>query len=169
MLVTMRTQISGTRDGERWPPPGETIEVPDPEGFDLIRADLAEQAERAAPGQLPGRPPVSAEAAEHSEAAQSEAEAAAAHAEVASQEAAEAAEAARAPAGDGADTGQGEPSETAAAEPDVAAAETPAAAPGPSAPKQAWIDYAVNVQGADVHAASSMTKADLMSRYGGRL
>lgn len=169
MRVRMHTQISGTRDGERWPPAWETIEVPDAEGYDLINAGLAEQADEAEPGQLPGRPPASAEAAEHSETAQAEAEAAAEHAEVASQEAAEAAEAARAPAGDGADTGQGEPAETPPAEPPVAADDTPAAAPGPSAPKQAWIDYAVNAHGADVHAASSMTKADLMSRYGGRL
>lgn len=44
----------------------------------------------------------------------------------------------------------------------------PAVRPAPSAPKQAWIDYAVT-QGADVHEASAMTKVDLMSRYGGRL
>jgi hypothetical protein len=41
-------------------------------------------------------------------------------------------------------------------------------APAPSAAKQEWVDYAVS-QGADVHAAGNMSKADLMSRYGGRL
>lgn len=40
--------------------------------------------------------------------------------------------------------------------------------PSPGSPKQEWVDYAVS-QGADVHAAGGMTKADLMSRYGGRL
>jgi hypothetical protein len=73
------------------------------------------------------------------------------------------------------------PAETVAAEPAVAVAavqaspagpepvtETVAQAPPPSAPKKAWIDYAVT-QGADVHAASAMSKIDLMSRYGGRL
>lgn len=43
-----------------------------------------------------------------------------------------------------------------------------AATPSPGDPKQAWIDYAV-ASGADVHEAGAMTKADLMSRYGGRL
>ncbi len=42
-------------------------------------------------------------------------------------------------------------------------------APAPSSPKQDWIDYAVREHGLDVHAAGAMTKADLMSRYGGRL
>lgn len=42
-------------------------------------------------------------------------------------------------------------------------------APPPSATKQEWVDYAVSKRGADVHEASAMTKADLMSRYGGRL
>lgn len=160
MLVTMRTQISGTRDGERWPPPGEDIDVPDAEGWDLIRAELADQAAQAEPGQLPGRPPAPEPAPEAT---------APPGTEVAVPEAPAAAEDGEPGTGDSADTGQGEPAETAAAEPDVAAADTPAAAPGPSAPKQAWIDYAVNVHGADVHAASQMTKADLMSRYGGRL
>lgn len=40
--------------------------------------------------------------------------------------------------------------------------------PRPADPKQAWIDYAVT-QGASVDEATSMTKIDLMSRYGGRL
>lgn len=44
-----------------------------------------------------------------------------------------------------------------------------AGAPAPSAPKQDWIDFAVQVHGADVHEVTGMTKADLMSRYGGRL
>lgn len=40
--------------------------------------------------------------------------------------------------------------------------------PRPADPKQAWIDYAVS-QGADEGEAASMTKIDLMSRYGGRI
>lgn len=43
-------------------------------------------------------------------------------------------------------------------------AETPA----PGDPKQAWVDYAV-ASGAGPDEAAAMTKADLMSRYGGRL
>lgn len=41
-------------------------------------------------------------------------------------------------------------------------------APVPAAPKQAWIDWAIT-QGATEDGANGMTKADLMSRYGGRL
>lgn len=44
----------------------------------------------------------------------------------------------------------------------------PPAVPAPSEPKQAWIDYAVAC-GAEQDKAAAMTKADLMSRYGGRL
>ncbi len=36
MIVTMRRQISGTRDGVDWPAPGETIDVPDDEAAQLI-------------------------------------------------------------------------------------------------------------------------------------
>lgn len=42
-------------------------------------------------------------------------------------------------------------------------------APAPSATKQEWVDYAVRERGMDVHEAGAMTKADLMSRFGGRL
>jgi hypothetical protein len=42
-------------------------------------------------------------------------------------------------------------------------------APAPSATKQEWADYAVREHGMDVHEAGAMTKADLMSRFGGRL
>jgi len=44
----------------------------------------------------------------------------------------------------------------------------PPAAPGPADPKAEWIDYAVS-RGADPDMAGRMTKADLMSKYGGRL
>lgn len=40
--------------------------------------------------------------------------------------------------------------------------------PSPADPKQAWVDYAI-AQGLDWDTASRMTKADLQSRYGGRL
>jgi hypothetical protein len=148
MLVRMRTQISGTRDGEAWPPVWGKIDLPDAEAWDMIRAELAEQADEAEPGQLPGRPPAQ---------------------EVAAPAVPDAAEDGEPGEGDGADTGQGEPAETPEPEPAAAGTGTPAAAPGPSAPKQAWIDYAVNVHGADQATAAAMTKADLMSRYGGRL
>jgi hypothetical protein len=40
--------------------------------------------------------------------------------------------------------------------------------PKPADPKQDWIDYAVS-QGMGADQAAAMTKADLMSRFGGRL
>ena len=46
--------------------------------------------------------------------------------------------------------------------------EPPPLAPAPHQNKQAWIDWAIS-QGADPDTAHNMTKADLMSRYGGRL
>jgi hypothetical protein len=42
MLVTMRRQISGTRDGVDWPAPGGTIDVPDDEAATLIQLGHAE-------------------------------------------------------------------------------------------------------------------------------
>jgi len=42
MIVTMRRQISGTRDGVDWPAPGETIDVPDDEAAGLIALGHAE-------------------------------------------------------------------------------------------------------------------------------
>lgn len=44
MLVRMNRQITGYRNGEEWPAPGGTIEVPDHEGADLVRAGLATAA-----------------------------------------------------------------------------------------------------------------------------
>jgi hypothetical protein len=40
--------------------------------------------------------------------------------------------------------------------------------PRPSDPKQDWVDYAV-ICGLDADKAAAMSKADLMSRFGGRL
>lgn len=36
MMITMRRQISGTRDGVDWPAPGESIDLPDDEAAQLI-------------------------------------------------------------------------------------------------------------------------------------
>lgn len=44
MRVEMLTQISGTRNGEEWPAPGATIEVPAHEGDSLILAGYAKEA-----------------------------------------------------------------------------------------------------------------------------
>lgn len=44
MLVEMKIQIQGARNGEVWPPPGGTIDVPDHEAADLIAAGYAKEA-----------------------------------------------------------------------------------------------------------------------------
>ena len=177
MLVRMLTHISGGRNGVPWPPAGETIEVPDDEGASLIRAEvavasgkdakaimdsLAEQPTAGHPSKLDARPP-----------SQIEGEKLAAEA-AAEQGDPPAVAAIEEPSGElpslaRDEAGQDEAGGAGNAARDAAESSSVAEAPGPSAPKQAWIDYAVQVHGADVHAAGSMTKADLMSRYGGRL
>lgn len=41
MRVRMLVTMSGTRDGKPWPTRGNTIDVPDEEGADLCRNNLA--------------------------------------------------------------------------------------------------------------------------------
>jgi len=151
--VRMLVGVSGYRhDDRKWPPAGETIDVPGWEADDLIRggnaiAVPAGSAPDPEPGVTESRPP-----------SQIEGEALAAEAE---------AGAAQADSEDG--TGAGDSSGSGDEDPDDGKPEGRPSAPAPSAPKQDWIDFAVQVHGADVHAATGMTKADLMSRYGGRL
>jgi hypothetical protein len=48
--VRMKTQITGTRNGVRWPAAGGEVTLPDNEGADLCAQGLAEPvAERARP------------------------------------------------------------------------------------------------------------------------
>lgn len=49
MLVRMLTSFTGNRNGEPWPLPGGTIDVPDHEAADLIRNRYAEPADGSAP------------------------------------------------------------------------------------------------------------------------
>lgn len=188
MQVRMLIHVSGGRNGVPWPPAGATIELSDAEAVDLIRAeiavpwgkdaekvakDLAEQPTPGHPSKLDSRPQSQIEGEElarKAAAEQGDPVAVASSAEPPGELQSLAPDVADTDeAGGEADAGgdgAAEPAE--AAEPPGPSASVPDA-PGPSAPKQAWIDYAVNVRGADVHAASQMTKADLMSRYGGRL
>lgn len=53
--VTMRFQISGTRDGLDWPAPGDIIDVPADEADSLVAQGLAEPVKPAAKAK--GRPP----------------------------------------------------------------------------------------------------------------
>ena len=163
MLVRMLTHISGGRNGVPWPPAGGTIEVPDDEGASLIRAEvavasgrdakavmdsLAEQPTPGHPSKLDARPP-----------SQVEGEKLAAEA-AAEQESATAAEGE--PPGElpslAPDVADKDEAGGAGNAEDDAAEPTPVAeAPGPSAPKQAWIDYAIST-GADPDAAAAMTR-----------
>lgn len=43
----MIRQISGTRDGADWPPPGETVDVTDDEARQLVRSGVAELVGKA--------------------------------------------------------------------------------------------------------------------------
>lgn len=189
MLVRMRHHISGGRaDGRPWPVPvpGDVssglIEVSDTEGADLVRGEMAQPGDpfaadrlaemgvdspfaRYVPEVIPDDPPGPPEPAfrpgrERPQPGPGPAAvpppevsplaAASPVAEVAGGHAA---------------------TQAAVFAPEVPSAESPGTGPppAPGAPKQAWIDYAVTAHGADVHAASNMTKADLMSRYGGRM
>lgn len=50
MIIRMKAGLTGTRNGQDWPPPGGTIELDDAEAADLVAAGLAvtvEGAERA--------------------------------------------------------------------------------------------------------------------------
>lgn len=50
MLVRMKTDISGLRDGKAWPPRGYTVELPEEEARDLIAADNAVEVD---PSEVP--------------------------------------------------------------------------------------------------------------------
>lgn len=47
--VQMVAGISGTRNGQDWPAPGGTLEVPEAEAGELIAAGLAVASTKAAP------------------------------------------------------------------------------------------------------------------------
>jgi hypothetical protein len=175
MRIKMLTHISGGRADDRpWPPANTEIDVPDHEGQDLVNGRLALYVGPSAPPPRapspppPGPVPVPAEPA-------------AVMVSTPAQTAAGPVPAAEpeiviAPPGPGpvpepvADVPPvPEPvPEPVVNTPPVPEPEPAPEPPAPSDPKPAWIDYAVS-QGADRGIAAAMTKADLMSRYGGRL
>jgi hypothetical protein len=143
--VRMIVGVSGYRhDGGKWPPAGTEITVPDWEADDLILGQNAVPCEQDDDEAVTPDPVVS----DPRPPSQVESEAAAVREP-------------ELPAKAGATVQAGD-EDDGGSEPEIAEA------PGPGDPKQAWIDYAV-ASGADVHQAGAMTKADLMSRYGGRL
>jgi hypothetical protein len=158
--VRMVVGISGERhDGRRWPPAGTVLTVPDWEAEDLIRGQNAVPVSQA--DDVPAAPPpvVSDPRPESQAAGEQLAAKAAAEEEAAGDETAPTPVV---PPEISAVAQVSPLARVSGAEPD------PGITPIPSAPKQAWIDYAI-AQGATTEDASSMTKADLMSRYGGRL
>ena len=54
MKIRMKTQLSGTRNGVRWPLAGESKDLPEGEALDLIAAGLAEP-EKSEPEKRPAR------------------------------------------------------------------------------------------------------------------
>jgi hypothetical protein len=175
MLVKMLIGISGGRhDGRQWPPAGWVLDIPDWEARDLVRSGFALNAD----------PPPAQAALKQDwvDYAVGQGEDPAQAADMTKAELIE--EAAAPPAGEPANVSL--PAHTAAGpvapeslpvpetsagagDPDTGrGASAEANPPAPADPKTAWIDYAVS-QGAKADAAAGMTKADLMSRYGGRI
>lgn len=156
MWIVMTLTISGGRaDGRPWPDRlGAAIDVPREEGEHLVKVGQAFEVAPPAGVQAtlipaPAADPVSEPAATAAGPVP---------------ETAAGAQAAAASAG-----------VPAAEVPEPAAEEIPAEAPAdspelpkPADSKQAWIDYALG-QGASAAAVADATKADLMSRFGGRL
>jgi len=141
MWVVMTLTISGGRaDGRPWPDRLSTpIDVPREEGEHLVRVGQAFEVEAPGRAEAPHGP----------------------------------ASATPAPVSESSPTAAGPPeAEVSAPEeeaaPEPAAGEEPGDMPKPADAKQAWLDYALS-QGADADVAAGMTKADLMSRFGGRL
>lgn len=142
MIIQMVYQMSGGRyDDRQWAPPGVDFEVPDEEGDGLVRAAAAIFVRASAPAPSP---PASATPAPVSEPS---------------------ATAAGPVAGEGA---YGIPQSLAATGPEAGPVPEEAPEPKPADPKAVWVDYAVS-QGAGRSDAESLTKAQLMQAYGGRL
>jgi hypothetical protein len=175
--VTMIVNLSGGGPGGRdWRdfPAGATLDVEDWEAEDLIRIGLAVAGpEGGAGGSAPPAPEAEAPADESEPGAGAPADDGTGVSPLA--QVSPLAETAGTAAG--ATDIEPEPPapapepESAAPEPEQLPDEAPVPpplAPAPHQNKQAWIDWAIS-QGADPDTANAMTKADLMSRYGGRL
>ena len=143
--IRLRETLSGGRaDGRPWPVAGEVVDVPDWEYDHCIAAGWAEHAD-------PPAPPKAAKAKEPEKAPEPTAH----------------------PRPTGWESEQYGQQATQEKKAPVKAPEPepepePAEPPRPSDPKQDWIAYAQS-RGMNPVTASSMSKADLMSRFGWRL
>jgi hypothetical protein len=157
VIVAMTMHMSGGRHDDRpWPPAWTEFEVPDWEGAELVRARLAVFVRDSVPP--PPAAPAAPVVSEPSATAHGPVAQAKLGAEV------------EVPVEVAADIWEPLPpvSEVTGQETVRESGQDVPEPPAPSAPKQAWISYAVS-QGAPADRAAAMSKADLMSRYGGRL
>ncbi|MFZ3569956.1 hypothetical protein ACOKM5_23400 [Streptomyces sp. BH097] len=53
MQVRMKVTMSGTRNGQDWPPRGELVDLPEAEADDMVRAGLAEMPDEADESEAP--------------------------------------------------------------------------------------------------------------------
>lgn len=140
MIIAMVTSMSGGRyDDRQWPPPGIPFEVPDEEGEGLIRWHHAVKLADS-PAPVPEHVTAPAPVSLPAETAAGPVPAEPEFRETAAAKIAEALA--------------------------LAEREEP---PKPSDPKADWVEYAVRAKGADPDVAFRMSKADLMSRFGGRI
>jgi hypothetical protein len=162
MWIAMHSQISGGRaDGTQWPWPHTPFQVPDAEGADLLRGGLGYRVDppvTAPPPPEPERVPVVSRETVFREDLNEAVTGLAPGPEVTG-----------GPPGDPEVTGQDAPYGDPGSPGDPAVSSAlPPGPPRPADPKQAWVEYAV-AQGTGEDEANLMTKADLMSRFGGRL
>ena len=57
MKIRMLVAMSGTRNGARWPAPGETATLPDTEAVRLVASGLAEPVDEGPPVETATAPP----------------------------------------------------------------------------------------------------------------
>lgn len=162
--IVLRETLSGGRiDGRQWPPAGEMIDVPAWEAEHAVNAGWAYYAEEPTapeppsvpqPVKAPARPadkaPEPVKQEKHPDPAEKSQDRAAQNPPDKSGEPDAGKDAGR-------DAGKDTPVKASEPEP-----------PRPSDPKQDWVDYAAG-RGMSEDKAQAMSKADLMSRYGGRL
>jgi hypothetical protein len=165
-VVRMIDHISGGRwDGRDWPPAHGEIEVPDWEARDLIAGRLAVPAGHGA-GTSAGPAPQAEVPAQHEPGAGTAAAPVPGTQQLPGVPPPEVSPVTEvSPVAEVPGETAPEPGPEPVPEPE------PEPEPEPPAPhdvKQRWIDYAV-LRGANPEAAAAMTKADLMSKYGGRL
>ncbi|HCA86372.1 MAG TPA: hypothetical protein DEQ61_13230 [Streptomyces sp.] len=57
MKIRMKVEMSGTRNGQPWPKPGEVVELPTAEAAHLVASGVAEQVAEPKPVETATAPP----------------------------------------------------------------------------------------------------------------